>query len=147
MHSLESDAKLVRLDCKPGRHLSHSRVPGEAGVIVAAILAATLFSAVPGYGDSTRYVDVAIKNGAVVGKKSVRVLKGDRVVLRWTSDKAVELHLHGYDVKRLVSPGKSAEMKIRAHATGSFPVEIHAEGDRSRGHGRNTVFHLEVYPD
>lgn len=109
-------------------------------------LAAGLFLALPAYGDSTKIVDIEIKSGKVVGKKSVRVVKGDAVTLRWRSDQPLELHLHGYDVKTTVGPAAPAEMRIRARATGRFPVEIHGQRD-SGGHGHRTIFHLEVYPD
>lgn len=115
---------------------------------VAALMVA-LFPALSSYGDNTKTVDIVIKNGTVVGKKSVRVSRGDTVVLRWNSDKRLELHLHGYDVTTTVNPGTPAEMKIHARATGRFPVEVHGQGGSGGGHshGHKTLFHLEVYPD
>ena len=126
---------------------SRSSLP-RAVRITVAVLAAGLFLAVPGYGDSTRTVDIEINKGKVVGKKSARVVRGDTVILRWSSDQRLELHLHGYDVRTTVSPGTPAEMKIRTRATGRFPVEIHGQ-DESGGHshGHRTIFHLDVYPD
>jgi hypothetical protein len=123
-------------------------VLARAAIVVGA-LAASLLLALPGHGDATKTVEIVIKNGQVVGKKSVRVSRGDTVVLRWTSDKRLQLHLHGYDVETTVSPGAPAEMRIRARATGRFPVEIHGRGDSGGGHGHRhrTIFHLEVYPD
>jgi hypothetical protein len=116
--------------------------------ITVAVLAAGLFLAVPGYGDSTRTVDIEINNGKVVGKKSARVVKGDTVVLRWRSDQRLKLHLHGYDVETTVSPGTPAEMKIRARATGRFPVEIHGQSESGgHSHDHRTIFHLDVYPE
>lgn len=115
-------------------------------IALAALLAA-LMSATASRGESTKTIDVEIKNGAVVGKKSARVVRGDTVILRWRSDKPVELHLHGYDLTASVGPGTPAEMRIRARATGRFPVEIHGKGGSSAGHGHKAVFHLEVYPD
>lgn len=116
--------------------------------ITVAALAAGLFLTLPGYGDGTRTVEIEIRNGKVVGTKSERVVRGDTVVLRWFSDQRLELHLHGYDVKTTVSPGTPAEMKIRARATGRFPVEIHGQGKSGgHSHGHGTIFHLEVYPD
>jgi hypothetical protein len=117
-------------------------------VAIVALMVA-LFPALPGYGDNTKTFDIMIKNGTVVGKKSVRVSRGDTVVLRWNSDKRLELHLHGYDVTTTVSPGTPAEIKIRARATGRFPVESHGQGGSGDGHshGHKTIFHLEVYPD
>ena len=119
----------------------------RAATIAVAGLAASLFPAIPGYGAGTTTVDIVIKNGKVIGKNSVRVSRGDAVVLRWSSDQRLELHLHGYDVETTVSPGTPAEMKIRARATGRFPVEIHGQGDSGSGHSHKNIFHLEVYPD
>jgi len=116
--------------------------------ITVAAFSAGLFLAAPGYGDNTRIVNIEIKNGKVVGAKSERVLRGDAVVLRWRSDQRLELHLHGYDVATTVSPGTPSEMKIRARATGRFPVEIHGQGESvGQSHGHRMIFHLEVYPD
>ena len=126
---------------------SRSSLP-RAVRITVAVLAAGLFLAVPGYGDSTKTVDIEINKGKVVGKKSARVVKGDTVVLRWRSDQRLKLHLHGYDVETTVSPGTPAEMKIRARATGRFPVEIHGQGESGgHSHGHRTIFHLDVYPE
>lgn len=126
---------------------SRSSLP-RAVRITVAVLAAGLFLAVPGYSDSTRTVDIEINNGKVLGRKSVRVGRGDTVILRWGSNQRLELHLHGYDMRTTVSPGTPAEMKIRARATGRFPVEIHGQGESGgHSHGHRTIFHLEVYPD
>lgn len=131
----------------PRGHPSASRGRLARAVrITVAALAAGLILALPGYGDTTRTVDIEIKSGKVVGTKSARVVRGDTVVLRWRSDQRLELHLHGYDVKTTVSPAAPAEMKIRARATGRFPVEIHGQRE-SGGHGHKTIFYLEVYPD
>lgn len=115
---------------------------------VAALMVA-LFPALPSYGDNTKTVDIAIKDGKVVGRNSARVSRGDTVVLRWSSNRRLELHLHGYDVTTTVSPETPADMKIRARATGRFPVEAHGQDGPGGGHshGHQTLFHLEVYPD
>ena len=117
----------------------------RAAMIAIAALAPGLFPATTVHGQATKTVDIVIKNGKVVGQQFVRVSRGDSVVLRWSSDQRLELHLHGYDVETTVNPGAPAEMKIRAHATGRFPVEIHGQG--GSGHGHKALFHLEVYPD
>jgi hypothetical protein len=119
----------------------------RAAIVGIAVVAAGLHFAIPVHADRTKTFDVAIKNGQVVGKRSVRVSKGDAVVLRWSSDRQLRLHLHGYDVETTVVPGTPAEMKIQARATGRFPVEIHGQGTAGGGHGHKTLFHLEVYPD
>lgn len=119
----------------------------RAMIIAIAVLAAGAFPAPSGYGAGTRTVDIELRNGKVVGKNSVRVTKSDSVLLRWSSDRRIELHLHGYDVTATVNPGTPAEMKVLARATGRFPVEIHGQGGPGGGHGHRTIFHLEVYPD
>ena len=76
------------------------------------------------------------------GPSVVRVLQGDLVILRWTTDRAVELHLHGYDVSVRATPAAPAEMRLEAHATGRFAVAAH---DEARDVER-TILHLEVHP-
>lgn len=112
----------------------------------AAVVAAALAAPLTGIAADAKTVDVAIKDGKVVGAKSARVTQGDTVVLRWTSDQLIELHLHGYDVEAKVAPGKPAEMKIDARATGRFPVEVHTHDKDKGSHGHAALFHLEVYP-
>jgi len=119
----------------------------RAAVLLLSVLAAGALLPTPGYGAATRAFDIVVKDGKVVGPKSVRVTKGDTVVLRWMSDRKLELHLHGYDVTTTVNPGTPAEMKIVARATGRFPVEVHGQGGAGGSHGHNNIFHLEVYPD
>ncbi len=118
-------------------------------VLAVLLLVGSLGTAMPAYGAGTRTVDIEIRNGKVVGKNSARVTRGDTVQLRWSSDKPLALHLHGYDVTIHVVPGTPAEMKLRAHATGRFPVEIHGEKKSSGGHshGGKPLYYLEVYPD
>jgi hypothetical protein len=115
--------------------------------MVAVVAMAGLICAVPGHAENTRALDIEVRNGKVVGKNSVRVSRGDTVILSWSSDKRLDLHLHGYDVQTSVIPGMRAQMRIRAHATGRFPVEIHGQGGSAGGHGHKAIFHLEVYPD
>lgn len=112
------------------------------------VLATAMLALVPtlsAHGAGTKTLDIAIKNGVVTGSKSARVTLGDTVILRWTSDKPLELHLHGYDLTVSVAPGGGAEMKVAARATGRFPVEVHMAGARG-GHAHKPLFHLEVYP-
>jgi hypothetical protein len=114
--------------------------------LVVAALTLALVPAPIVHGAGAKTVDIAIKNGVVTGSKSVRVTRGDTVILRWTSDRPLELHLHGYDLTVRVAPGGRAEMKMEARATGRFPVEVHKPGARG-GHAHKPLFHLEVYPE
>lgn len=89
--------------------------------------------------------DVKIENRQVVApKEPIRVTEGDVVELRWTSDEAVELHLHGYDIEIEVKPGEPASMIVEANASGRFPIESHRWGNG--GHSEEALTFLEVYP-
>lgn len=125
-----------------GAHARALRLGGLA-------LTACLFISIHGYAASERTIDIELRGGKVTGKNSARVIRGDSVQLRWKSDAPVELHLHGYNQTVHVRPGAPAAMKLKAHATGRFPVEIHGDGKSSggHGHGHKPVFFLEVYPD
>jgi FtsP/CotA-like multicopper oxidase with cupredoxin domain len=90
-----------------------------------------------------RSVDLAISNGELPqDQRLIAVSQGDEVTLRVTSDKPVELHLHGYDIEEKLSPGVTALLHFTARATGRFPIELH--GDR-RGDGK-VIGYLEVRP-
>jgi hypothetical protein len=72
----------------------------------------------------------------------VRVQVGDDVTLRWISDRALTLHLHGYDIESRVVPGGPTTMRFVARAAGRFPIERHDEQP-----GREpTLAYLEVHP-
>ena len=77
----------------------------------------------------------------------IRVKQGDAVKLRWTTDRLMVLHLHGYDIETKVAPGAVAEMAFAARAAGRFPVEEHkpdAKGGHS--HGEAPLVRIEVRP-
>ena len=77
----------------------------------------------------------------------IRVKQGDAVTLRWTTDRPIVLHLHGYDIEKKVEPGAATEMAFVARATGRFSVEEHkpdAKGGHS--HGEAALVRIEVLP-
>ena len=87
--------------------------------------------------------EVSLVDGRIVGEDDViRVTRGERVELVWSSDQRIRLHLHGYDLELEVTPDEPAIMSFIAHATGRFPITRHG-GD----HGHETLMYLEVYPD
>src|ERR1044072_590305 len=73
--------------------------------------------------------ELAIVKGRVDGaQETLRVRKGDKVELRWTSDRRIALHLHGYDIETTVTPGTPAAMSFQASIAGRFPVSEHGHG-------------------
>jgi hypothetical protein len=76
----------------------------------------------------------------------IRVKQGDVIKLRWSSDRPIELHLHGYDIERKLVPGVVAEMTFTARATGRFPVQEHqAQSGGGHTHG-GPIGQVEVLP-
>ncbi len=90
-----------------------------------------------------RAFDLVVQNGRLAGADTQRVKQGETILLRWTSDADLNLHLEGYNIEMQVSPRSPAAMQFVADLPGRFPVEQHAEGG---AHGRGAVFYLEVYP-
>jgi len=87
--------------------------------------------------------ELAIANGRVgMASNTIRVKKGDEVELRWSTDRPISLHLHGYDIERRVTPQSPATMAFKAHIAGRFSVSEHGGGE---GH-RKALLYLEVYP-
>ncbi len=90
-------------------------------------------------------IEINIKDRKIVlDNNVVRVTQGDNLELVWSTDEAVSLHLHGYDIEVKLEPEEPTVMAFRAHATGRFPVTSHGFGDDHHGH--DTLLYLEVYP-
>jgi hypothetical protein len=86
-----------------------------------------------------RIFELDIKNGRLPEpQRVIRVQQGEEVILKWRADRAVVLHLHGYDIEAQVA-ATWVEMRFRANATGRFPIELHSQTHQ-------TIAHLEVHP-
>jgi len=87
--------------------------------------------------------DVALIDGKPrADQRTLRVAKGDEVVLHWTSDRPIALHLHGYDLKTNVAGKEAVTMRFTANIAGRFPVSEHTHAS---GHHR-AVLYVEVLP-
>jgi len=89
-----------------------------------------------------------IENGRVLENvRLIRVTQGDVVRLQWRSDRRVTLHLHGYDIEKVVAPGTVTYLMFTANATGRFPINLHTTNDNADGHGHEeALVYLEVFP-
>jgi hypothetical protein len=56
--------------------------------------------------------------------KTLTYDQGDTVRFRVRSDKAEEVHIHGYDIKKDLEPGKTATVSFKASITGIFEIEF-----------------------
>jgi hypothetical protein len=91
--------------------------------------------------------DLRIEHGRVPeNMQLIRVKQGDDVRLRWSVDRPVTLHLHGYEIETRVVPGRDGEMSFTARATGRFPIHAHAAAAASNAHEEAPLVYLEVYP-
>ena len=91
--------------------------------------------------------DIRIEHGRIPdAMRLMRVHEGDMVRLRWTSDRPLVLHLHGYDIEQPVAPDAVTEFAFAANATGRFPIELHAQVVGGAAHSDAALAIVEVYP-
>ncbi len=96
-------------------------------------------------------LSVEVRGGEVT--RAQRVLKvghDDTVRLEWRSDRALVIHIEGYDLSVHADPGKPEVMEFKAHATGRFPVHAHEVdpqgGPARHGHHTRPLLRIEVHP-
>src|SRR5438552_3839973 len=101
-----------------------------------------------------REFDLSIVGRRVEGSTpTIRVKRGDSVILRWRTDEAVSLHLHGYDIQTKLSPASSTRMRFEAGVAGRFAITAHEFGAvadaeaRPQKHREITLLYLEVLPE
>jgi len=70
------------------------------------------------------------------------VHQNDQVVVRVSSDKPLQVHLHGYDIESDVVPNVVTSLRFTATATGRFPIEIHSREPLKQ----RPLAYLEVRP-
>ncbi|HVR32500.1 MAG TPA: hypothetical protein VMS74_07300 [Acidimicrobiia bacterium] len=69
--------------------------------------------------------DIVIEGSTVTGGGRVSVPLGETVTLRFTSDVADEIHIHGYDIYVDLETGVTAEVSFTADIPGLVEVETH----------------------
>jgi hypothetical protein len=110
-------------------------------VVLGVVLGLALVAG--GTGAEPVIVDLPLRGGELPrDKRLVRVRQGDDVTLRWTTDRPIAVHLHGYDLEQPLAPGPPVDMRFRARASGRFPIEVHAHGKE----GERVLGYLEVHP-
>ena len=116
--------------------------------LVGTVLAWATTATIIGACAAELTFDFHIERGRVAENMSViRVKQGDVVRLRWSTDRSIILHLHGYDIERKIEPGAIGVMEFAAHVTGRFPVEVHRSAEAGgHTHGEAPLVRIEVYP-
>jgi hypothetical protein len=122
------------------------RSAGFRILFMPAILVAML-TGIGGVRAEELTFDLKVERGRVANSMQlIRVKQGDVVRLRWSTDSALDLHLHGYDIEQKIVPGQVSELTFTARATGRFPVEVHTP-KRGGGHSHGVpLVRIEVYP-
>ncbi|MGH8806803.1 MAG: hypothetical protein ACREX0_02840 [Noviherbaspirillum sp.] len=86
------------------------------------------------------------------GISTLRVKQGDQVIIRWRTDEAASVHLHGYDIAAALTPSAPVRMRFTADVTGRFRITAHrfgedqAKNDRRQTHHELPLLYLEVHP-
>lgn len=74
-------------------------------------------------------IRIVVRGGKPVGGvQNVTVPKNTPAVIVITSDVADELHLHGYNLKRELTPGKTVRLPFRATIEGTVEAELEDRG-------------------
>ena len=82
-------------------------------------------------------IQARVTGGKVeTAERRVSIRRGERVRIRVEADVADEVHVHGYDLTRPVSPGRPATIEFAADLPGTWEVELEA--------ARRKLFELEV---
>jgi hypothetical protein len=91
---------------------------------------------------------LAITDGHVpANMRLIRIKQNDMVKLQWSTDKPMQIHLHGYDIEKDIKPGTVTEMSFLARATGRFTIAPHTGGAPGGGHAHgDALVTVEVYP-
>lgn len=98
-------------------------------------------------------IQLRVSAGKVIGAMMtdngvIRVSRGENIELRWSTDEPLDIHLHGYDIEKTLTPGTDVNMSFNAYATGRFPITVHgAHGAESHAKSEQTLIYLEVYPE
>ena len=83
--------------------------------------------------------DFVVRNGErAAGPVTMQAREGDDVEIKVTSDRADELHLHGYDLHTPLKANEPAVLYFKATHSGRFDVELH--------HAGITLGSLEIQP-
>jgi hypothetical protein len=77
-------------------------------------------------GGAASVPTIVVRAGEPVGDvKELEYDAGDRIRFRVSSDRADEVHVHGYDVEEEIPAGGTATLSFPADIEGIFEVELH----------------------
>jgi len=75
--------------------------------------------------------EVRIRGGKPAGgSRTIGFKTGERGRIDVTTNTAGEVHLHGYDIEKPVTPGKTTRLRFKADIEGIFEFEDHDSGQQ-----------------
>ena len=110
-----------------------------ATLLIAALFAMAVTSA---YAEDRVFALEIHSDGPPAKPQVLEAHQNDQVVVRVSSDKPVQVHLHGYDIEIDVVPNVVTSFRFTATATGRFPIEIHSKDPLEQ----RPLAYLEVRP-
>ena len=118
-------ATLVVAGCGGGSSSTAEQTTSESTVETTTALVATT-PAKPKSKPSVRRIVIVVDQGRPRGGiKRPKLERGEKVVLVVRADVGEEIHVHGYELTRAVTPGRAARIPITARLAGRFEVELH----------------------
>jgi heme/copper-type cytochrome/quinol oxidase subunit 2 len=95
------------------------------GQAAATTATSTIEATTSTAGFSGKLIEIKVTGDQVeTAERRVTVATGEKVRIRVQSDVADEVHVHSYDLKKDVAPGKPAVIEFTADVPGSFEVEL-----------------------
>ena len=105
-----------------GEGSSQTAAPSDTTTATGATTGATTTPAAPKPTTITIVVEAGRPRGGI---QRPTVEKGEKVVLVVRSDAGEQVHLHGYNIEKDVTPGTPVRIPFTASLPGRFELELH----------------------
>lgn len=112
-------------------------------ILPVTVMSAALLLSATARG-AERHFELAIHNGRLAeSAPTLSVSQGDDVMLELSSDRDLELHLHGYSLAFSLAAGAPAVWRFAVPSSGRFPLAVHGHGGAD---GHAPLLYLEFHP-
>ncbi len=96
-----------------------------SGVILVVATACVNQASLPEDCQAASVERAATLAGDRLDPETINVCKGQELTLTITSERAGEIHVHGYEEEKEVEPGHTAIFTFSTALPGQFPIELH----------------------
>ncbi len=111
---------------------TNARLGLLAALVVVAIAGFVIASfSGGGYKTTVGTAEIVVAGGKPQGGiRTISVKKGSQASIRVTSDVSDEVHVHVYDLKMDVAPGRPALFRFPAALQGAFDIELEHRSEK-----------------